>query len=124
MMSEATVIIVDDDRSFVEAVALYLEKHGYHARMGFSGREGLDLLRNSEADVAVIDVHMPDMSGLELAAAVRSRTSTPAVILISGDDSVETAAQCQSAGVHCFMPKPLAPRELLRVITQAVEQRN
>ena len=122
-MAGATVIIVDDDRSFVEAVALFLRKHGYHTRKGFSGREGLNLLRQGDADAAVIDVHMPDISGIELANEARTHKRAPAVILISGDDSPETAERCRKTGATRFMAKPLAPRELLQVIGQSVRKR-
>ena len=122
-MAGATVIIVDDDRSFVEAVALFLKKHGYDTRRCFSGREGLDLLRQGIAAAAVIDVHMPDISGIELANEARTHKRAPAVILISGDDSPETAERCQQTGAARFMAKPLAPRELLQAITQAVRKR-
>ena len=122
-MAGATVIIVDDDRSFVQAVALFLEKHGYHTRTGFNGREGLDLLREN-ADVAVIDVHMPDISGLELADEAQSLTNGPAIILISSDDSPETAERCRKTGAARFMAKPLAPRELLEAIGQGARERS
>jgi len=119
-MTNATVIIVDDDRTFVEAVALFLKKHGYCARTALNGGDGLRLLRECAADVVVLDVHLPDISGLELAKTAQSLPGCPAVILISGDDCPETVERCQQTCAIRFMIKPLVPQELLQVIGQSV----
>ncbi len=121
-MSEVTVLVVDDDRSFVEAVALFLEKHGYRTRTAFGGQAGLGLLKSNHVDVAIIDVHMPDKGGLEIVNESAACSTTLAVILISGDDSPETAERCRATGAAEFMVKPLAPRELLRVIGRCVQR--
>jgi DNA-binding response OmpR family regulator len=122
-MAERTVLVADDDRSFVEAVALFLEKHGYRMRKAFGGQAALERLNTDHIDVAIIDVHMPDKAGLEIADEIVARPSAPAVILISGDDSPETAEKCRATGAADFMVKPLAPRELLAVIRRSVPAR-
>ena len=112
------VLIVDDDRAFVEAVALFLQDQGYSVMTAFNGREGLALLRAGHTDVAVLDVHIPDRSGLELAEEAGTRPIPVPIILISGDDSPEIQEQCELLGARFFLPKPLAPEALLTALAQ------
>lgn len=114
------ILIVDDDRSFVEAVALFLQEHGFQVLMAFGGREGLEVLREGRADLAIIDVHMPELHGLELARAASASPASVPTILISGDDSREIQERSRSAGARCFLPKPLDPDHLLKCIGEAV----
>jgi DNA-binding response OmpR family regulator len=114
------ILIVDDDRSFVEAVALLLQEHGYGVLMAFGGREGLERLRDGHADLAIIDVHMPELDGLELARAATADSTFVPTILISGDDSRAIQELSRIAGARCFLPKPLDPDHLLECIGEAV----
>ena len=112
------VLIVDDDRAFVEAVALFLQDQGYSVTMAFNGREGLATLRAGHTDVAVLDVYIPDRSGLELAEEAGTRPIPVPIIMISGDDSPEIQEQCELLGARFFLPKPLAPEALLTALAQ------
>ncbi len=110
------ILIVDDDRSFVEAVALFLQEHGFRVLLAFGGREGLEELRNGHADLAIIDVHMPALDGFELARVAASASTPVPTILISGDDSRDIQERSLFAGARCFLPKPLDPDHLLKCI--------
>jgi DNA-binding response OmpR family regulator len=110
------VLIVDDDRSFVDALSMLLEECGYRPIRAYSGREGRDHLRTAEADLAIIDVHMPDLDGTELLCLARRLTRPVPVIMISSDDGQETARRCRSIGAAGFLAKPVAPDELLNLI--------
>jgi CheY-like chemotaxis protein len=123
-MALATVMIVDDDRSFVEALSILLQDHGYHTLNAFSGRQGLALFRGGRVDLAIIDLHMPDVSGIEVAKAARRASPPIPAIMISADDGPDVQRQCQAIGVRSFMPKPLAPDELLQTIAQALDRNN
>jgi len=120
-MAKPTIIVVDDDHAFVDALALYLDKHGYRTRTGFNGRDGRELLADEDAAVAVVDVHLPDANGIDLVEGLHHRAGCPAVILISADDSAETAERCKTCGATCFLVKPVAPRELLEIIHASVK---
>lgn len=112
-MTGPRVLIVDDDCAFVDAVAIYLEDHGFHAVKAYCGQDGLSLLRRQSFDLAVLDVHLPDMEGTRLAAEFRQRRPSASVVMVSSDDSPQTTAQCVGAGVRLFIPKPLSPKTLL-----------
>ncbi len=122
-MADKAVIIVDDDRSFVDAVAVLFEEFNYRALKAYGGCEGLDLLRRDEVDVAIIDVNMPDMDGVELARRIAELPKPIPTILISSDDSTETADRCRALGTAVFLAKPLDPEVLLETVSRVLAAR-
>jgi DNA-binding response OmpR family regulator len=122
-MGRRTLLIVDDDRSFVEAVAIFLTDHGYRVIESFGGVEGLDRLRRNDVDLAIVDVHLPDLGGIDLTATALDAGLVRAVILISSDDHPEVARRAVAAGANAFLAKPLAPAQLLDTIAKTVSNR-
>ena len=115
-MSGGSILIVDDDEAFVEAVTIYLEEYGYRIRKAHSGRQAvMEALRNP-VSLAVVDVHLPDADGTDLAAWLRRYQPSTAVILISSDDSPETQRRCAKVRPYLFMSKPLIPETLLDTV--------
>lgn len=121
-MCKGTLVIVDDDRSFVEAVSIFLEDHAFRAIPIFRGRAGLAWLQYNRADLAIIDVHLPDLSGIEVARRLRFMGIDIPFILTSSDDCAEVKEQCHKTGAQFFLPKPLVPEELLDTITQTLHE--
>jgi CheY-like chemotaxis protein len=81
------VLIVDDDASFVEAAAVFLGSHGYQTAKTYSGMQAVSEVRERPVDVAIIDLYLPDISGVLVARALRRLRPAAVVIMISGDDS-------------------------------------
>lgn len=117
---EISVLVVDDDVSFVEATAVYLITHGYCPIMAYTGRQAIQEARHRPVDLAIIDLYLPDMGGLQVAGEVCREHPAAVIIAISSDDSQETVQKCVEAGVHAFLAKPLLPRELLLRIREAL----
>ena len=65
-MSEKTVVIIDDDRGFVLALSKFLLRRGFRAVGAFGGRDGLAQIESGEAHVAIVDLHLPDITGIEV----------------------------------------------------------
>lgn len=122
-MATSTVLIVDDDCSFVEALATFLEDNGYRPLRAVKGSDGRRLIRQSEVDLAIIDVHMPDLDGVDLLMEARRLATPVPVIMISSDDGSETVDRCRGSGAALFMAKPIAPDALLEAIRRAIERR-
>jgi len=122
-MATDTVLIVDDDRSFVEALATFLEDNGYRPLRAVNGCDGREVLRQGEADLAIVDVHMPDLDGVDLLVEASCLARPVPVIMISSDDGKETVNRCHGAGAVMFMAKPITPDELLEAIPRAIERR-
>lgn len=121
-MPAKTVLIIDDDCSFVEALATFLEDNGYSPLRAFNGCDGRERLQSGKADLAIIDVHMPDVDGVELLLETGRLAKPIPVIMISSDDGVETVNRCRGSGAAMFMAKPIVPEELLAAIPRTMER--
>jgi len=118
------IIIVDDDRSFVDAAAIFLEDHGYRVTKAYTARDGISALMRQHIDLAVVDVNLPDQEGTSVANAVRQWQPSVPIVLISSDDSTENTRRCQAeADGHLFLAKPLIPKNLLDTISRALGER-
>lgn len=120
-MSENVVVIIDDDRGFVLALSKFLHRRGFRAIGTFRGEDGLTSLENGGARVAIIDLHLPDLSGIEVVERLRAAGQDTPCVLVSADDRPEVQERCISAGAFRFMVKPLAPDDLMRAITDALD---
>lgn len=119
-----TVLIVDDEPSVVSLVTRALEKlDGFHAVSASDGREARKLLRNQKIDVAIIDLLLPDESGLELMGAVKETDTKIPVVYITGGGTAGTAIEAMKAGAFDYLPKPLNVGQLRELVTQAAHVR-
>ena len=122
-MDVGVVVIIDDDRAFVQAVSKFLDFRGFRSVSAHNGADGLTELESDRARFAIVDVHLPDISGIEVVERYRATGRNLPFVLISADDRPEIQAQCRSAGAVRFMTKPLAPPELLQVVSDALDKR-
>jgi DNA-binding NtrC family response regulator len=121
----AEILIVDDDRDIVEALAELLVSEGHRVRVAYDGAEGVDCLRNRTVDLILLDVDMPQLSGPEMAYEVFlmdvGREKIPVVLLSATPDLGRVAA---AVGTPYFLGKPYPADDLFRLIARAlVEQR-
>ncbi len=115
------ILVVDDDRAFVEAVAIYLQDHGFEVLKTYTGREAVSACMRRIVDVAVVvDVHLPDIEGVEVVTQLQRWQPSVSAVLISSDDSTETTRRCRSSPAATFMAKPLIPAQLLETISRAI----
>jgi len=113
------ILISDDDESCRESVREALEPHGYQTVTVSCGREAIEVVRHRLIHVMIVDMNMPDLSGLQTVAIIHQefRVAVPS-ILMSADNSSELMAQAEEAQVESFVPKPID----LGVLRRAVEQ--
>jgi len=119
------VLVVDDDELASKAVVQLLTRRGFTMLTALNGREGLRMLGETRVDVLVLDVMMPEMTGLEVCHVLRSdaRFAELPVILLTGCDDVETRAAGMKLGVSEFLCKPFAHHELIARINNQLEVR-
>jgi len=111
--SRPRVLIADDDLDGLETLASLLAE-GYDVAMAHDGHEALDRLRADEFDLAILDQHMPGLSGLEVAERLAVEVSTPpAFMFLSGESDTRTRVKGLSLGAADFVTKPVDPYELL-----------
>jgi len=117
-MSQAMplIAIVDDDPSVLKALARLLRAHALPARTYTSAREFLAALPEWQPDCLIVDVHMPEMTDLELQRHLTdSGTKIPTIVITSYNET-EARDQCESAGASAFLLKPLQDTKLLAAI--------
>jgi DNA-binding NarL/FixJ family response regulator len=115
------VVIVDDHRLFVDALALLLNHDDRLDVIGTAGdgRTAIELVVAEQAEVAVIDVRMPEVDGLETARRLRKRSPDTSVILVTGLDEPKLAEQAREAGAVALLTKGALHEELKEAIVAA-----
>lgn len=113
-----TVLLADDDEASLVVLGRYLRDEGYQVQVARDGREALQALAGSTPDAIVMDVHMPEMSGLDIAGRVRgvSRLQGIPVVLVTALWSGELATLAQWEGVGTVLEKPVARAELIAAL--------
>ncbi len=107
------ILIVDDEKDFVEMLSLRLEDAGHRVRAAFSGEEGLAALEEAECDVVILDIRMPGTDGMTALKQIRARHPVVEVILLTGHGTIGTAVEGLKAGAFDYVQKPARFEELL-----------
>ena len=117
-----TIALVDDDRNILTSVSMTLEQEGYQVRTYTDGESALQGLLAKPADLAVLDIKMPRMDGMELLQRLRQRSNMPVVFLTSKDEEVDELMGLR-LGADDYITKPFSQRLLLERI-RALLRRN
>ncbi|MGK9170427.1 response regulator transcription factor [Inquilinus limosus] len=110
-----TIALVDDDRNILTSVAMSLESEGYEVRTFSDGDEALRGLTQKPVDLAVLDIKMPRMDGMELLGRLRKTTNMPIIFLTSKDDEVDELLGLRM-GADDYIKKPFSQRLLIERI--------
>ena len=114
------ILLVDDQPDFTEVVAKRLARRAMAVDRAEDGNEALDLLQTERYDVAVFDLRMPGVDGVQLLKAVKRLFPDMAVILLSGHGSMHDAMRASEAGAFEFLSKPVSLEALEETIRRAV----
>jgi two-component system response regulator ChvI len=117
-----TIALVDDDRNILTSVAMTLEQEGFQVRTYTDGESALQGLTAKPVDLAVLDIKMPRMDGMELLQRLRARSQVPVIFLTSKDEEVDELMGLR-LGADDYITKPFSQRLLLERI-RALLRRN
>ena len=106
------VLVVDDDHRIRELLVTYLQNNGYRVTAASDVASARSAMRGLTFDVLILDVMLPDASGLDLARELRRDSKVPILMLTALDDKASRVAGFE-AGIDDYIPKPFEPRELL-----------
>lgn len=120
---ERAVLIVDDDPAVRDSLGVLLEASGYPVITFASGRELLSGFSGTMAGCLVVDVRMPDMTGIEILETLAAGGSTVPVIIITGHADVPMAVRAMKVGAFDFLEKPVAAERLLTSVEAALARR-
>jgi two-component system response regulator ChvI len=108
----ANITLVDDDENIVASVSLALESHGHKVKACFDGVTGLASLESDPPDLAILDVKMPRMDGMEVLRRLRQTSATPVIMLTSKDEEIDEILGF-NLGADDYIHKPFSQRLLL-----------
>ncbi len=108
----AKITLVDDDENIVASVSLALESHGHTVKAYYDGAAGLEGLESDPPDLAILDVKMPRMDGMEVLRRLRQTSATPVIILTSKDEEIDEILGF-NLGADDYIHKPFSQRLLI-----------
>ncbi|HTC65139.1 MAG TPA: response regulator transcription factor [Candidatus Saccharimonadales bacterium] len=127
-MSEGRILAVDDESQIRRVVRTTLTSNGYEVTEAVNGEDALRLVRSSEFDLVLLDMNMPEKSGLETCREIRAFGSNPAIIMVTVRDSETDKVEALDAGADGYVTKPFGISELLArirsVLRRTVESPN
>ncbi|MEU7140881.1 response regulator [Nocardia sp. NPDC046473] len=115
------VLVVDDDPQLVRALRINLTVRGYHAFTAATGAEALRIATDKKLGAVILDIGLPDMSGIDVLARLRGWTSVPVIMLSARTDSADQVAALD-AGADDYVTKPFGMDELLARLRAAVRR--
>ena len=120
MLLSASVLVIDDEEIMREILQTLLEREGCQVSLAASGEDGLALAHAQPFDVAIVDVMMPGIDGIETLDELRKLDEDLPVILITAYGSDEIASEAEAAGVFDYVPKPFDNQVVRDVVRRAL----
>ena len=116
-----TIALVDDDRNILASVAIALESEGYRVQTYTDGASALDGFQASAPDLAILDIKMPRMDGMELLRRLRQKTDLPVIFLTSKDEEIDELFGLKM-GADDFIRKPFSQRLLVERVKSVLRR--
>ena len=123
-MAGEKILIVDDQISYCEILADVLREEGYTVEYVLDGRSAISKAMESEYDVIIIDLKLPDMDGIELMRKLRENDLSSSFIVITGFASIESAVQAMREGAYDYIIKPFNVDEVKIHVKRVIERAN
>jgi two-component system response regulator ChvI len=119
----AKITLVDDDENIVASVSIALENHGHKVKAYYDGASGLAALESDPPDLAILDVKMPRMDGMEVLRRLRQTTNMPVIILTSKDEEIDEILGF-NLGPDDYIHKPFSQRLLIERVKAVLRRAN
>ena len=117
----ATILIVEDEKNIARFLELELKHEGYGVLTAFDGRAGLDTAMNEDPDLLILDLMLPELSGIEACRRLRHTSDVP-IIMLTAKDDVSDKVMGLDMGADDYVTKPFAIEELLARIRVALKK--
>lgn len=119
MQELVRVLIIEDEPGMRSTLSDILRKEGDDVKSFEKGRDGLAWIEKNPFDVAIVDIHLPDIDGMKIMEQIRLINPEAAVIIITGYSSVESAVKAMTEGAYAYMPKPFSLEEIKAIVKKA-----
>jgi len=117
-----TILVVDDELMLCDLLKMELSTFGHEVVIANNGREGIALFAHRRPDLTLLDLHMPDMGGIEVLKRIRELDPQAGVIVLTGGGTDDLENQARELGVHEFLRKGLSLNVLVRALGRAMQQ--
>ena len=115
------ILVCDDDKEIVDAIEIYLNQEGYQVFKAYDGEEAIQVLRNEEVDLLVIDVMMPKLDGIRATLKIREENSLPIIILSAKSEDADKILGL-NVGADDYLTKPFNPLELVARVKSQIRR--
>ncbi|MEW6236400.1 MAG: response regulator [Candidatus Omnitrophota bacterium] len=123
-MSEATILVVDDEEDLAYNLADFLELEGFTVCVHLSGEEALKSVESQKPDLALLDIQLTGISGLEVLQKLKEKYPLTPVVMVSASSQKGTREKVDEYGADALILKPYDQDELLNLINRLLQGRN
>ncbi|MFH1102241.1 MAG: sigma-54 dependent transcriptional regulator [Pseudomonadota bacterium] len=116
-----TILIVDDEKNYPPVLSAVLEEEGYETLTANSGKEALEILKQSEVDLVLTDMKMPGMDGIELLEKIKAKDPDLPIIMMTAYGTVEKAVEAMQKGAYSYILKPFDNERMILYVKKANE---
>ena len=123
-----SILVCDDEKDIVSALKIYLMADGYQVFEAYNGKEALEVLKEQDIHLVLMDIMMPEMDGKEASRKIRSMADKRAdsaeipILAMTAQASTESIHQCELAGMNECIFKPVNAKELIGLLQDIVEK--
>ena len=124
MSALPSILVVDDESGILQTLQILLKNEGFDVTTAQGGKAGLDALKAQAPDIVLTDVRMPQVTGIDILAAVRQQDPETPVILMTAQASLQTAIQAVNEGAFYYIQKPFSNDDMVAICRRAADYRN
>jgi len=114
------ILLVDDDETITTPFQLILQEVGYQVDTALTGRQAVEMAGLMDYQMAILDIKLPDISGIEVARKIRKKQNDIHFIIISGYPELADSIEAINVGIDEILLKPIQPDELLRAVKESL----
>jgi DNA-binding response OmpR family regulator len=123
IMSELSILVVEDEPSIAEVVGLYLQRAGYQVQTAADGKIAMSILEEGIPDLIILDLMLPEIDGLSLTRWLRDRSNVPIIMLTARREEIDRIAGLEM-GADDYVVKPFSPQELVSRVRAVMRRIN
>ncbi len=117
------LMIVDDEEDFLNAIRRSLEIRDFHVITANRGEKALEIAKSNPVDIAIVDLKMPGMNGLETLEALKKAHPWMEIIILTGHGTIDSAVEATQSGAYSYLQKPCELDTLMQMLIKAYKKR-
>jgi DNA-binding NtrC family response regulator len=116
------ILLIEDEEILAKNIKRYFERRGYEVLIAGTAADGIRIFNQSELDLVLLDLNLPDLHGLKVLEEIRRRDPRVKIVCVTGHGSVQTAVDAMKGGAYDYVVKPVILSELKILVDKALGQ--